>query len=184
MSKLIIPPQPGSLYFVIDKFWNGTPCPDAPYHAEVWISQSSKGLVIRTHCQILPHQRIPDAPRDTRVDGLWEYDVVEVFLVGADGKYLEVELGAGGHWLVLGFDGVRQRSNDYATFHPDHRNSSAVAGTWQSIITIPWEMVPQPLTRLNAYAIFDGKFLAMSPVPGAEPDFHQPDTFPEVEIQK
>ena len=184
MEKLIIPPQPSSLYFTIDKFWNGEACPDAQYHAEVWLNQSSKGLVIRTHCPTFPNQRIPDAPRDKRFDGLWDYDVVEVFLVGAGGTYLEVELGAGGHWLVLGFDGVRHRSNDYVAFNPDHRNASALAGTWQSTITIPWEMIPTPIARMNAFAIFQGQFLAMSPVPGKEPDFHQPAAFPEVEIQK
>jgi hypothetical protein len=83
---------------------------------------------------------------------------------------------------VLGFDGVRHRSNDYVAFNPDHRNSSLVAGTWQSIITIPWDMVPTPLARLNAFAILDGQHLALNPVPGKEPDFHQPQTYPEARI--
>lgn len=182
MSKLLIPRPPDSLYFVINRFWNGEACGDELYHAEVWLQATGKGLNIRCHCPTLPNQRIPNAPRDKRFDGLWEYDVVEVFLVGADGKYLEVELGAGGHWLVLGFDGIRHRSNDYVDFNPDHRNGSAVEDTWQSNITIPWEMVPTSLVKMNAYAIFGGQFLAMNPVPGAEPNFHQPDTFPDVEV--
>ena len=47
---------------------------------------------------------MPDAPRGARVANLWEYDVVECFLVGPDGRYLELELGAGGHFLALLFD--------------------------------------------------------------------------------
>lgn len=184
MEKLLIPKQPDSLYFVVNRFWNGEACPDETYHAEVWITQGERGLTIRTHALLRDDMQVPSAPRDKRFDGLWDYDVVEVFLVGQDGKYLEVELGAGGQWLVLGFDGVRHRSNDYMDFNPDHRNASATPGTWQSIITIPWEMVPQPLARLNTFAIFNGQHLAMNPVPGKEPDFHQPGTYPEVEIVK
>lgn len=179
---LTIPKDPDSLYFVVNKFWNGADCPDVSYHAEVWISQSTKGLTIRVMAPELPNARIPSAPHDTRVDGLWEYDVVEVFLVGEDGKYLEVELGAGGHWLVLGFEGVRNKVNDFTSFAPDHRHSSAVLGTWQSIITIPWDMIPSPLRALNAFVIAGGQFLALNAVPGAEPDFHQPATYPEAEV--
>ena len=60
----------------------------------------------------MAHQRaprIPDAPRGARVEGLWEYDVVECFVVGADGRYFELELGAGGHYLALAFDAPRRR---------------------------------------------------------------------------
>jgi hypothetical protein len=178
---LSIPKYPDSLYFTINKTWNGEPAPEA-LHTEVWLTERDRGLEIRVHAPVYPNQRLPEAPHDSRVNGLWEYDVVEVFLVGADGKYLEVELGPGGHWLVLGFDGVRQRSSDYADLKPDHRNSSAVEGTWQSIITIPWELVPRPLARLNAFVIAGGEHLAMSPVPGAAPDFHQPAAFPEASL--
>lgn len=181
--ELIIPKPPSSLYFTLNHFWNGAVCTDESLQAEVWISQSGKGLVIRCQAPILPDQRVPNAPRDMRFDELWNYDVVEVFLVGAGGKYLEVELGAGGHWLVLGFDGIRHRSNDYIDFNPDHRNASAVPGFWQSIITIPWNMVPEGFHALNAFTIVNGSYLAMNPVPGTEPDFHQPETFPEVRME-
>ena len=56
----------------------------------------------------------PDAPRGARVEALWEYDVVECFVVGADGCYFELELGAGGHYLALAFDAPRRRSSDFA----------------------------------------------------------------------
>jgi hypothetical protein len=183
MQPLIIPKPPSSLYFNLDHFWDGTVCADERLQAEVWISQSTNGITIRCQAQILENQRTPVAPHDSRFDELWNYDVVEVFLVGKDGKYLEVELGAGGQWLVLGFDEVRHRANDYKTFDPVHRNSSSVPGCWQSIITIPQEMIPEGLHALNAFAIFDGNHLAVNPVPGTTPDFHQPNTFPEVTIE-
>ncbi len=180
--SLIIPSEPDSLYFTIKNLWNGDPCGDESRHAEVWLTKKQSGLNIRVHAPLLDGARIPSAPRDSRFDGLWEYDVIEVFLVGDDGTYTEIELGAGGHFLVLSFGGVRIRSNDWADREFDHRNSSATPGTWQSQILIPWDVLPKNITKLNAFAIAGGTHLAMSPVPGPEPDFHQPDVFPEVTV--
>ena len=176
---LVIPNEPDSLYTVLNKFWDGTPCADERLYAEIWVTKVEKGLRIRVQAPELENQKIPDAPKEARVDGLWNYDVVELFFVGKDGKYLEVELGAGGHYLVLGFKGVRNLENDYKEFATDIRYSQAVPGMWQSGITIPWEMLPKELAGFNAFAITDGQFLAMNAVPGNEPDFHQPATYPE-----
>lgn len=178
---LIIPNEPNSLYTTINHFWDGTLCPDERLHAEIWVTKVAKGLRIRVMAPELENQKIPDAARESRVDELWNYDVVELFFVGKDGKYLEVELGAGGHYLILGFKGVRELENDYKEFVTDIRYSQSVPGTWQSGITIPWEMLPKELASFNAFAIADGKFLAMNAVPGAEPNFHQPATYPETQ---
>lgn len=179
---MIIPAEPDSLYFTIDKLWDGTPVGDTSLHAEVWITKKASGLNVRVHAPKLENQRVPNAPKDTRVDGLWEYDVVEVFFVGDEGSYTEVEMGAGGHYLVLGFSGVRERANDWAGREFDHRNSSTTPGTWQSQMIIPWDALPKNIVKLNAFVIAGGHHLAMNPVPGSEPDFHQPDTYPDVRV--
>ena len=87
----------------IEREWSGAPCADARLHGEVRLSLQPGGLEIQAS---LPHQetpRVPAGPARTRVADLYEYDVVECFLVGEGGRYLEVELGAGGHFLVLSF---------------------------------------------------------------------------------
>lgn len=178
----VIPKMPDTLYFEVDRMWNGDPCGDESLHAEIWIMKKETGLEVRVHAPQLPNQRVPNAPHDTRVDGLWEYDAVELFFVGDDGKYTEVELGPGGNYLILSFDGVRQRSNDWEGREFDHRSSTSTPGTWQSVIQLPWDVLPGRITKMNTFLSMDGKLLAWNAVPGSEPDFHQPDTFPEVTL--
>lgn len=182
MPSHVIPKEPDSLYLTVESLWNGEPCADEDAHAEVWVTRRQGGLQVRVHANRRDDARVPDAPRDSRVDGLWEYDVVELFFVGEDGTYTEVELGPGGHYLVLSFDDVRRRSDAYEGREFNHRNSSSTPGTWQSVIEIPWDALPKNVLRMNAFAIMGGQHLAWSPVPGTQPDFHQPTSFPEVRI--
>jgi hypothetical protein len=42
--------------------------------------------------------------------------------------------------------------------------------------------VPSGLRAANAFAIACGRFLAHHPVPGDEPDFHQPGAYPAVRL--
>jgi hypothetical protein len=160
----------------IERYWDGRPCPDARLHGRVRLERSDPGLVVTAS---LPHQSppsVPDAPPGSRVANLWEYDVVECFLVG-ESTYLEVELGAGGHFLVLDFSAPRVRRREYADFAP--RLAFSPSGErWTSGIVIPWDMVPPGLTALNAFVIVRDHLLAYHPTPGAAPDFHQPSTFP------
>jgi len=58
----------------------------------------------------------------------------------------------------------------------------AERGEWRTSIEIPWDVLPTPITRGNVFAILDGEFLALNPVPGSEPDFHQPQSYPEMRI--
>lgn len=178
----IIAKEPDSLYLQVTKMWDGAPCGDESMHAEVWVTKKTDGLEVRVHAPRRDGQRVPDAPRDTRVEGLWEYDVVELFFAGDDGTYTEAELGPGGHYLVLSFDGIRHRSNDYAGREFNHRNASATPGTWQSVLFLPWDVLPKHVARMNAFVLADGQHLAWSAMPGDAPDFHQPDAFPEVTV--
>ncbi len=129
----------------------------------------------------LPHQsqpKVPDAPIGTRVANLWEYDVVECFLVGTDG-YLEIELGAGGHFLVIEFSSPRVRRNEYADWKPVITyKKDAGDGMWESRIFIPNSMLPIGLHAANAFVICGNSFLCYHALPGPQPDFHQPERFP------
>lgn len=182
MAKIVIPKAPQSLRLKIDRFWNGEPCGDSSACAQVWLSHSEAGITLKVEAAVYAEQMIPVGPTDKPFEGLWDYDVVELFLVAENGHYLEVELGAGGHWLVLGFDGVRHRSNSYPDLQTE-RHYETDGKVWTSSIVIPWAIVPQPVTNLNAYAICQGEFLAYNPVPGVVADYHQPATFPAAQIE-
>jgi len=177
---LHIPAHPSALTLRVDHLWNGETCSDDRLWAELSISRVKEGLRVEVVAPMLHEQRVPDAPIGSRVEGLWEYDVVELFLVGPGHEYLELELGAGGHFLALGFSSIRRRSNDYGRFEPIVRYERTSEKIWTSSLTLSWDMIPENLRAINAFAIMAGQFMAYAPVPGEKPDFHQPDFYPTV----
>jgi hypothetical protein len=174
---LTIPRAPARLALDIRRYWNGAPCPDARLHGRVELTADAEGLSITASLPHQPAPRIPRAPRGTRVADLWKHDVVECFLVGAGGRYLEVELGAGGHFLVLSFTAPRELADAHEALVLPIDFASDSRG-WRSRARLGWELVPPRLAALNAFVIASGSHLACTPVPGPEPDFHQPARFP------
>jgi hypothetical protein len=178
---LVIPHAPAQLRLPIQRHWDGTRCPDPRRRGELCLALVADGLEITASFERQRPPRLPDAPPGTRVANLWEYDVVECFLAGAGGRYLEVELGAAGHFLVLEFDAPRRRANEHAnlrlpvSFRED-------AERWQARLRLPLSLVPADLCALNAFAIAGGSHFAHHPVPGRAPDFHQPQSFPRAAL--
>jgi hypothetical protein len=159
-------------------FWDGTPCSDRLLFGDVRLVRLDAGIEMTARLPHQPHPSIPDAPLGTRVANLWEYDVVECFLVGSDG-YLEIELGAGGHFLALDFSLPRVRRNEYTDWKPKViYTKDAGDGAWESRILIPNHMVPNGLSAANAFVICGNSFLCYHPLHGPQPDFHQLDRFP------
>jgi hypothetical protein len=182
-DAMVIPRSPQVLVLPIVTQWDGTLCTDARLHGLVTLSVADAGLRITASLpqQDIPHN--PGTPLYSRVANLWEYDVVECFVVGAE-HYLEVELGAGGHFLVLAFSRPRVCSNTYEGWTPQMAFEPAMArGTvWRSSILIPWTMVPVGIKGVNAHVISGEHYLCYHPLPGPRPDFHQPDRFPAVRL--
>jgi hypothetical protein len=115
------------------------------------------------------------------VADLWEYDVVECFLAGRDGRYLELELGAGGHFLALCFDAPRRCCDALEALRPALAHRADADGWWARMVA-PWRIVPAELVALNAFAAAGGELLAYHPLPGGRPDFHQPARFPAARL--
>lgn len=116
---------------------------------------------------------------------LWEHEVVEVFVLGAGERYLEVELGPHGHHLVLELEGVR---NAVRQGHDlEYTVSDGLwAGRWKDSAVVPRSLLPPGPHRLNAYAIHgvgEGRrYLSWAPAGGAQPDFHRLESFVAVEL--
>ena len=173
---LVIPEAPAALALVIAQRWDGAPLPDL--RAGVRLSAERDGLWVEAEMAHARAPRIPEAPRGARVANLWEYDVVECFVAGADGRYLEVELGAGGHYLALAFDAPRRRVNDFAR-EPLAVEWHGGLESWRARCRVPRAWLAEPIARVNAFAIADGEFAVHAPVGGERPDFHRPHAFPE-----
>jgi len=176
---LEVPARPAALALEIARRWDGALLPDL--RARVLLSAERDGLRVEAGMNHARVPRIPDAPRGARVADLWEYDVVECFVVGEDGRYFELELGAGGHYLALAFAAPRRRANDFA------RESLKVeweggANAWRARCVVPRAWLPEPIARANAFAIAGGEFAAHTPVGGDQPDFHRPHAFPSARI--
>ena len=119
----------------------------------------------------------PDGPAG-RFWALWEHEVVELFLVGPDERYTEIELGPHGHHLGLQLDGVRNAVNTdvpigWVVEHQGER--------WKGRASVSREWLPDPIAAFNAYAIHGvgdrRRYLAHAPVPGDQPDFHRLEHF-------
>lgn len=114
---------------------------------------------------------------------LWEHEVVELFVVGANEHYTELELSPHGHHLLLRLEGTRQVVEkllplDFSA-HIQHTR-------WQGCALLPWALLPPQPQRGNAFAIYGHgthrRYLAASPLPGPAPDFHQLSRFPALRL--
>ncbi len=166
----------------VKRRWNGDECPDKSIRGNFQVERTDGGLLITATAPKFSVEHHPNAPSGKRFDGLWDYDVLEIFFVGEDGKYIEVELGTAGHYLVLGFDGVRRRANDFYDHVFEHTFYREKDGSTINTIFIPNDILPPLITRVNAFIIANQEFLAHAPLPGAKADFHQPDAYPMMSV--
>jgi hypothetical protein len=113
--------------------------------------------------------------------GLWQYEVVELFLLAPREHYLEVELGPHGHHLVLELRGRRKPVREGL---PLEFRAERHGERWRGRARIPEAMVPPGVSRLNSYAIHgrgkQRRHLAFQPVPGPAPDFHRLEQFADL----
>ncbi len=165
----------GQCRLLIDRLWDGGRA-GAAERAEVTFSLGSTGLTLAVAARF-HGDPAPDLPPG-RVEGLWNYEVVELFLANEAGHYLEVELGPHGHYLALRFAGVRQLVSQDLTLS----YQAEVSGEWwRGKAVAPLSCLPDKVSRANAYAIHgqgdERRYLAAHAVPGPRPDFHQPQFF-------
>ena len=158
--------------------WHGEPLREAEV-ATVRARLARGRLVVEVDA---PGPEDPPPPRDEgRCPGLWAHEVVELFLLGEDGRYLEVELGPHGHYLILELRGYRDCERD-------DREATAMSFTregqrWRGRVEIDAAACPAGPLRANAYAIRgqgDARiYCAAFPGDGA-PDFHRLSLFQPV----
>ncbi|MEW6219924.1 MAG: hypothetical protein AB1634_10370 [Thermodesulfobacteriota bacterium] len=159
----------------IAALWNGQPAGAA---GEATVRFQADGHFLQVEIQASFHgDPAPCGPPGPR-DRLWEHEVVELFLVGAAERYLELEMGPHGHYLVLSLAGIRQ----VVASHPADFCASINGSRWQGRLRLPAVLLPSGLAWANAFAIHGQgagrQYLAAFPVPGPAPDFHRLHDFP------
>ena len=148
--------------------------------ATVTLHRRPEGLLVGVRA---PLHGDPVPPGEGSTWGLWEFEVVELFVLGADEHYTEVELGLHGHFLVLMLEGVR---NVVARELPIPFQVVREGSHWRGEAVVPWSLLPKEPWRGNAYAIHgvgEGRrYLVHHPLDTSQPDFHAIDQFPTLTV--
>ena len=165
---------------VISRLWNGEAAGPLEI-AAVEFRIEPDALLVRVDAPF--HDDPPPAAPAGSTDRLWDYEVVELFLLGRDLAYLEIELGPHGHYLVLQLKGERQLVKKGLTI----AYTASIDGLrWRGTARIPLPCLPPEIDRANAYAIHgqdEGRrYLAAFPLCGEIPDFHRLNAFQEIRL--
>ncbi len=169
-----------SMTLQIRHTWDGEPI-DPSEFAQAVLELTPAHLLVEVEAPFHQDPPPPGAPGST--DELWNFEVVEVFVAGADHEdgsvsYTEIELSPHGHFLVLELRGVRNIVRrglplDYQVVRDGDR--------WRGKARLARELLPLPPYRVNAFAIHgrgrSRRYLAAYPVPGEAPDFHRLEFF-------
>ncbi len=109
--------------------------------------------------------------------------MVELFLLGEDNQYLELEFGPHGHYLALYLIGPR---NCVRTDMNLEFVAEIVGSRWRGSAKVPVHLLPPRLDRANGYAIRgvgpQRQYMAAEAVPGPQPDFHRLQYFRPIEL--
>lgn len=173
--------------YTIDKSWNNQTVAEhenIQLHFEYVYNNETKGKDLRIQVQAPfyddPH--INDTLPKGSMDKLWEFEVVEVFLLGSDENYLEMEFSPKEQYLLLQLHGYRNVIK--YPLYIDIYSATIHDKKWSGSYVIPSKYIPTNLSKFNAYAIHGSddkrKYLALFPTPFGkykDPDFHRLDYF-------
>lgn len=156
--------------------WDGKPI-DPSDEVHVALQQQPSGLSIEINAPYYADSA-PESPPGTMWE-LWNHEVVEIFLVGENGEYLEAEFGPHGHHLLLWLDAPR---NIVRKHLPVQYTASIQDKRWYGSIHIDSTELPPAILRWNLFSIHGQgahrKYQCMFPLDTPKPDFHQPQRFP------
>jgi len=157
----------------LDTMWNGAPAP--PSHAiDVVLLDGGQQLVVQVDAPF--HGDPPPGSPPGPLWGLWNFEVVEVFIsgFGEPEPYLELEIGPHGHHLAIQLRGER---SVLASCLPVDLQAEIRGDRWRATARIDRRFLPPPPHRLNVTAIHGvgeaRRYLSWAPLPGERPDFHQ-----------
>jgi hypothetical protein len=169
----------GRLELTIAHTWDGNPIPPAE-RTRLRLSLALAELLVTVAAPFHGDPAPVTAPGPT--PGLWEHEVVEVFVAAAGSDpiaYTEIELSPWGHHLVVQLAGVR---HPVASGLPLVFRSWRRGDRWLGAGRLALAALPARPWRVNAFAIHgrapQRRYLAATPLPGPAPDFHRPADFP------
>jgi hypothetical protein len=156
--------------------WDGQPSrPDERCSVDLTLAEDG-GLIVLIDAPL--HGDPPPEGAPGARWALWEHEVVELFLLGPDERYTELEAGPWGHHLLLRLEGRRQIT---ARELPLEGRWWRAGGRWGAELRLRPADLPSGPWRLNATAIHgqgaERRYLSALPLPGPQPDFHRLEHF-------
>lgn len=160
---------------LIHHLWDGSPAaPDEHVALDLVANPPTSAWTLLIDAPFHDDPAPPDPPGHT--PGLWNFEVVELFLFGADGRYLELEFGPRGHHLALELHGIRNIVREVPNIQ---FRSDVERRRWRGRADIDAALLPPGVARWNAHAIHGlgpaRRHLSAHPAGGERPDFHRPD---------
>jgi hypothetical protein len=170
--------------------WNGEPTSIPPYIISLNISTKTGDVLIHVDAPFMDD--VPPEAAPGRLENLYEYEVVELFVSGthsdSNSPYLEIQVGPHGHYMLIFFMKEADWANQDPTLDLDQPPKIVIdhaAKRWSAEVIVPSYLLPEPECgadlsvswNVNAFAAFDSgekrQLLACYPVPGDVPNFHQ-----------
>jgi len=165
----------------IERDWFGV----TPASTPLWALNIDGGILTLRGVVCSPPICIASDREGCFTDGLWEADVVELFMANPKtGFYIEFNLGPRGAWWCCTFDSPRSRCADGAKrIEGVQTRAVPLKGSWASAMSIRLDSLPKNLafdldTTLGNITFCLGKpqqFFTLADLGGGEPDFHRPD---------
>ena len=128
----------------------------------------------------------PAAQACSFVEGLWEYDVAELFLMFQNGHYLELNLAANGACWAQWFSSYRERSEELVVDPSLFQSEGSVhSNHWQATLSLPLQILPELPSKAHV------SFIVLKPnlqyfsscAQDFEPDFHRASCFTALAFQ-
>jgi len=172
---------------IIDKKWDGSLLEETQkIFLSISVSEATgEPLLLVSVDSPFYNNPAPTAPPSSSLDGLWNYEVVEFFIKGKLDKYIEMEMGPHGHYLILAFDGYRQCFKRAIEPISYQAQISEDGTRWTGRLVVSMDIlppstgIPNALFSYNAYALYDDPdrqyCCAYPPVAKNYPTYENPD---------
>jgi hypothetical protein len=181
----ILPPSASS-FTSLPLNWYGQP---ARYRAEYRLSLDNATLRFDFRCDKPAQFEIAHHPGEF-VEGLWEQDVAELFVMGPEGMYQEFNVSPGGAWWCAVFSTYREQERTFqcpsVVTRASSRSECWTAGLsleLSDLLVLPGGDLSQ--ARLQVASILcsgQPEYLCSGHSSGGEPDFHRAENFRPVRL--
>ncbi len=134
-------------------------------------------------------RRVPVARPGEYCEGLWEGDVLELFLKEPGGRYFELNISPEGAWWAMELSSYRSRVPYLRPPRISHLDAETLDGRWSALVGIERESLPFDLSadsriHVSGIAHLDAtRFISSRRVPASEPDFHHEEAFDEIRLR-